>query len=68
MFIGGTLEYFRSKFFQELNLEYCVVMVIATSGHGEMPMDFRNNWKLMCRKALPDDWLSNVCIFISKIV
>ncbi|MCP9256864.1 Zinc transporter ZIP9 [Dirofilaria immitis] len=45
---------------QNLNNERCVVFVISTSGQGEMPASIRQNWRILCCKALPKNLLQNL--------
>ncbi|KAM3716118.1 NADPH-dependent diflavin oxidoreductase [Dirofilaria immitis] len=45
---------------QNLNNEHCVVFVISTSGQGEMPASIRQNWRILCCKALPKNLLQNL--------
>ncbi|MFH4979849.1 hypothetical protein AB6A40_006558 [Gnathostoma spinigerum] len=43
---------------EKLATEKCAVFIVATSGQGEIPTGSRSNWKQLCRKSIPHDFLS----------
>ncbi|GJP41312.1 hypothetical protein CLOM_g978 [Closterium sp. NIES-68] len=46
---------------EELPGEAVVVLVVATTGQGEVPGSMKRFWRYLLRRSLPRDWLRGTC-------
>lgn len=45
--------------FEQLEREKVIICVVSTAGQGDTPINMKTFWKLLLRKSLPSDFLSN---------